>query len=275
MSQLILLIKKYKAALILLLLTGGVAAALLNYPPVQKLDITPALSYVLNINPSLNLDEGLLRCLEGESPLLVSIKNPTSGEKFMENQKITFSSEFKFECFNVNADQLQISWYLDGEFLRGKANLTELITEIKPGKHTAEIRIKFEKYSASSRVEFSVEKKNTAPVARILRPKNGYYQTATDPSCYSRTSPYYCLTLVFSGRGDDSEDGVLSGKNLKWFDISNGKTTFLGTGKNPTLKIKTYSCLKSEPHTIKLEVTDSGGLKDSYTIQIQTYNSYC
>src|SRR3989344_7005392 len=64
--------------------------------------------------------------------------------------------------------------------------------------------------------------------------------------------------VLLEGSGYDNQDGALSGDSLKWYDGGN----LVGTG------ILLAVNLSEGTNTIKLDVTDSEGKKDSVSISI-------
>ena len=89
---------------------------------------------------------------------------------------------------------------------------------------------------------------NSGPSAAITAPADGSVYQPGD-------------RILFSGRGSDPEDGVLTGPSLQWTSDVDGP---IGTGPN----VSTTS-LSPATHTITLTATDSGGFTGSAAITVR------
>ena len=66
--------------------------------------------------------------------------------------------------------------------------------------------------------------------------------------------------ILFSGTGNDVEDGILAGESLVWTSSIDGQ---IGTGNSFN-----YNDLSAETHTITLTATDSQGAQGSDSVSI-------
>ena len=171
-----------------------------------------------------------------------TITRPVDGGLFNEGAAITFNGSGSDLQDGVLPDK-SLTWVSSSDGLIGTGASFSNST-LSAGSHTVTLTaIDSQGDKGTDSVTFSV---NTAPTATITSPTVGSYDQGA--------------TIVFSGSGSDTEDGILSGSSLVWISSIDGQ---IGTGSsfsNAALAVGT--------HTITLLATDSLGAVGTATVII-------
>ena len=100
---------------------------------------------------------------------------------------------------------------------------------------------------------------NTPPEATIIDPDSdsGIDNPNYTYDGFDADMQLWYLDLSVEGRGEDAEDGTLTGDSLVWkTNRTDIQPEVLGTGESPTIRLYSDECVGAE-HEIRLEATDS------------------
>jgi len=185
-----------------------------------------------------------------------TISAPTSGDTFTVGDTITFSGTgYDTEDGTLTGDSLVWMSSIDGQIGTGTSFSTP---SLSGGNHTITLTATdFDGATGTDSVSITVNLSgNTSPSATISAPTSGDTFTVGD-------------TITFSGTGDDTEDGTLTGDSLVWISSIDGQidtgTSFSTAG------------LSAGNHTITLTATDFDGATgtDSVSITVNLPGNTC
>jgi hypothetical protein len=265
------LIHNFKPIIFITLIVGGIMVALfiLLSPKPAQVDVTPQVKFAFDIKPEFDLNVEQLECLSDPRAFVVEITKPRQNSTTDTAEDLDIKANYQFDCFEVKDRDLKISWFLDSQQIIGFDSLSETISEIAIGRHQVKILIKYGSYKAEDTVNFTIVPPNQPPIADIDRPSNGAQYNLQVCSMAPTGAPTsYCARISMGGRGNDPEDGSLGGAKMKWYRITNGVKTYLGSGISLSdISFPGQTC-GSMSHEIQLEATDSKGLTDTDKITI-------
>ncbi|MFC1553702.1 PKD domain-containing protein [candidate division KSB1 bacterium] len=175
------------------------------------------------------------------------IVSPQNGETFTLGESITFTGVAS-DNQDGELSSGNLNWYSDLDGFLGSGN-SVTVSDLRLGDHTILFTAEdSDKNEHTVSINITIDPPNQPPVALITSPKNlDVFNTGQQ--------------ITFIGSGLDPEDGTLSGASLVWISDQDDE---IGTGI-----IFSTSSLSDNIHNITLTVTDSEGLTDSYSIQIE------
>ncbi|MBF0227481.1 MAG: PKD domain-containing protein, partial [Desulfobacterales bacterium] len=180
-------------------------------------------------------------CLEvlNNSLPVVEILSPSNGSTFEQNSNISFVGK----ATDTEDGDLSstLSWLssIDGDMGNG----VSVQKKLSNGKHTIILRAK-DSYQAVKESSIVITVGNNLPNAYIDYPSG----CASNAPCKYKEGS----SIIFMGRGIDSEDGSLTGDNLIWTSNINGQI-----GTNTSVSVNNLS---AGNHTVRLTVKDLSGL---------------
>lgn len=172
-----------------------------------------------------------------------SITSPASGSRFNQGASVSFGgSGTDLEDGTLLGGALIWISSIDGQIGIGTGFIT---TNLSVGTHTITLTATDSTYSShTDSVTITI---NTPPSVSITSPANS--------SLFDEGT-----VITFTGSGNDSEDGVLSGASLVWTSSIDG---LIGTGASFT-----KSDLSAGTHTISLIATDSENASTTSSISV-------
>lgn len=165
-----------------------------------------------------------------------TIVQPLDQAKFKAGELITFHGQGSdTEDGRLSGANLVWTSNRDQQIGTGESFSSNTLTT---GVHTLSLVAWDSQGIPSTPATIGIEVENTAPVALILLPATG-------------TSFRISSLIQFRGSGNDAEDGILTGTQLRWSSNRDGQ---IGTGENLAV-----STLTAGNHTIRLTATDLHG----------------
>jgi len=193
----------------------------------------------------------------GNNPPTANITNPSDRSEFEKGAYIVFNgSGVDQEDGNLSGVSLLWTSSKDGPIGNGTSLTIHTLSE---GTHIITLTATDSRGAAHSD-SITITVGNKFPEANITNPKDGS-EYPMDKSTVPPTPP----TVVFTGTGNDPEDGTLTGDALIWTSSKDGR---IGTGTSFT-----HSSLSEGSHIVTLTVTDSDGASTTVSINIIVGNT--